>query len=217
MPFLVIMRANRLAGSEGSRTAHALLLLVEALARPRIAQHNDALVKDLLIILPGRCSRDWNLGPRPHEDAAGVLGHRPNYLNQVAPDALAWHPIARARPGCTIPRIPMNDPPQEQQPQDAQPPSGQVLERVAKLYASWLVVYLVSQGTNGFFAITVDRVDSDLIKFTFLNVPIHLILTALLFACLTTKTTARRRIGAVLAWINGVLILGHIIISCVTA
>jgi hypothetical protein len=116
-----------------------------------------------------------------------------------------------------IPRIPMNDAPQEQQPQDAQPQSGQVLERVAKLYASWLVVYLVSQGTNGFFAITVDRVDSDLIKLTFLNAPVHLVLTALLFACLPTKTTARRRIGAVLAGINGVLIVGHIIISCVTA
>lgn len=87
-----------------------------------------------------------------------------------------------------------------------------------RAFLVWFVVYMVLQGQDGFFAITVDRVQSVWLKLIFLNIPIQLILTIIASFGLTKgHTPARVRFGLAIAIVNSVSILGHIGLSIFTA
>ncbi len=82
----------------------------------------------------------------------------------------------------------------------------------------WFVVYMVLQGQDGFFAVTIDRVQSTWVKLLFLNIPVQLILTIIASYGLTKGLSpARTRFGLAIAMINAVLIIVHIGLSMMTA
>jgi len=82
----------------------------------------------------------------------------------------------------------------------------------------WFVVYMVLQGQDGFFAVTIDRVQSTWEKLLFLNIPVQLILTINASYGLTKGLSpARTRFGLAIAMINAVLIIVHIGLSMMTA
>ena len=87
-----------------------------------------------------------------------------------------------------------------------------------RAFLVWFVVYMVLQGQDGFFAITVDRVQSVWLKLIFLNIPIQLILTIIASFGLTKgHSPATVRFGLAIAIVNSVSILGHIGLSIFTA
>lgn len=82
----------------------------------------------------------------------------------------------------------------------------------------WFVVYMLLQGQDGFFAVTIDRVQSTWLQLLFLNIPVQLILTIIASFGLTKgKSPARTRFGLAIAIVNAVLIVGHIGLSMMTA
>ena len=82
----------------------------------------------------------------------------------------------------------------------------------------WFVVYMLLQGQDGFFAITVDRVQSAWVKLIFLNIPVQLILTIIASYGLTKgQSPAKTRFGLVIAMVNSLLIVAHIVLSIMTA
>jgi hypothetical protein len=82
----------------------------------------------------------------------------------------------------------------------------------------WIFFYMFFQGQNGFFAVTLDRVESAWIMFVILNIPLQIAL-ALLSSCgLEDKASvAAVRFGLIVAIINTILILAHIAVSVATA
>lgn len=82
----------------------------------------------------------------------------------------------------------------------------------------WFVVYMFLQGNDGFFAVTIDRVQSTWVKLLFLNIPVQLVLTIIASYGLTKgRSPARTRIGLAVAIVNTVLIIVHIGLSLMTA
>lgn len=82
----------------------------------------------------------------------------------------------------------------------------------------WFVVYIYSQEQNGFFAVTVDRVQSVWVQLIFLNIPLQLFLTIISgFGLTRGRFPTRTRLCLAVAMINAVSILGHIGISFFTA
>ncbi|MDB4750016.1 hypothetical protein OAF83_03835 [Rubripirellula sp.] len=81
----------------------------------------------------------------------------------------------------------------------------------------WFVVYMFLQGQDGFFAVTIDRVQSTTVKLLFLNIPVQLILTIIASYGLTkVQSPARTRFGLAVAVINSALITVHIALSVMT-
>jgi hypothetical protein len=83
--------------------------------------------------------------------------------------------------------------------------------------ATWAFVYLVLQGRDGFFAVTVDRIESPWLASTFLNIPLQLALAFVVGACATAGTPRALRVGL---WVGGIdlaLVVGHFILSVLTA
>jgi succinate dehydrogenase hydrophobic anchor subunit len=82
----------------------------------------------------------------------------------------------------------------------------------------WFVVYMLLQGQDGFFAVTIDRVQSTWLQLLFLNIPVQLILTIIASYGLTKgQSPARTRFALAIAIVNAVLIVGHIGLSMMTA
>ena len=82
----------------------------------------------------------------------------------------------------------------------------------------WLVVYMFLQEQDGFFAVTIERVQSTWMKLLFLNIPVQLILTIISSFGLTKgQSPARTRFGLAIAIVNAVLIIVHIGLSMMTA
>ena len=82
----------------------------------------------------------------------------------------------------------------------------------------WFVLYMFLQGQDGYFAITVDRVQSAWVKLIFLNIPVQLILTIIASYGLTKgESPARTRFGLVIAIVNSLLIMVHVVLSIMTA
>ena len=86
-----------------------------------------------------------------------------------------------------------------------------------RAFLAWFLVYLVLQGQDGYFAITVDRVESLWVKLTFLNVPLQLALSLAAIACASSARPRALRTGLALAALNGLLIAGHVALSVATA
>jgi succinate dehydrogenase hydrophobic anchor subunit len=81
----------------------------------------------------------------------------------------------------------------------------------------WFVVYMFLQGPDGFFAVTVDRVQETWVKLIFLNLPVQLILALIASFGLTKgESPARTRFGLAVAIVNAVLIIVHIGLSVMT-
>ena len=82
----------------------------------------------------------------------------------------------------------------------------------------WFVVYMFLQGQDGFFAVTIERVQSTWMKLLFLNIPVQLILTIIASFGLTKgHSPTRTRFGLAIAIVNAVLIIVHIGLSTMTA
>ena len=87
-----------------------------------------------------------------------------------------------------------------------------------RAFMVWIFIYIFFQGQNGFFAVTVERVESAWIRFVILNIPLQLALAIVASWGLTDKASvAAVRFGLVIAIINTVLILAHITVSVATA
>ena len=71
----------------------------------------------------------------------------------------------------------MNNKTQVETAGGARPREEMVLLGFLRGFLIWFVVYMVLQGQDGFFAVTVDRVQSVWVKLIFLNIPVQLILT----------------------------------------
>ena len=81
----------------------------------------------------------------------------------------------------------------------------------------WFVVYMFLQGQDGFFAVTIERVQSTWMKLLLLNIPVQLILTIIASFGLTKgPSPARTRFALAIAIVNAVLIIVHIGLSMVT-
>ena len=93
-----------------------------------------------------------------------------------------------------------------------------ILLGIVRGFLVWFVVYMFLQGQDGFFAVTIDRVQSTSVKLLFLNIPVQLILTIIASYGLTKgQSPARTRFGLAVAMVNAVLIIGHIGLSVMTA
>ena len=92
-----------------------------------------------------------------------------------------------------------------------------ILARMNVGFLAWIVVYLFLQGQNGFFAITVDRIDALWLELTVLNIPLHLALTIVVLGCTNTPSGRLHRVGLALGAVNAVLIAAHVALSVATA
>ncbi len=84
-------------------------------------------------------------------------------------------------------------------------------------FLGWLFVYMVSQGKEGFFARTVDRVDALWVKLLFLNIPLQLFLALLTTVCAGSGRPTTVRLAFWLGALNCALVLVHISLSVATA
>ena len=82
----------------------------------------------------------------------------------------------------------MNNKTQVETAGGARPREEMVLLGFLRGFLIWFVVYMVLQGQDGFFAVTVDRVQSVWVKLIFLNIPVQLILTIIASFGLTQGT-----------------------------
>jgi len=96
-----------------------------------------------------------------------------------------------------------------------------VLRCYQRAFLGWLFVYMLLgrwlQGEGGFFGRTADRVDSPWLLWTFLNIPLQFLLTLAVMYCAASK---RERVQTAGIWIgscNGILVIGHIVLSVITA
>ena len=93
-----------------------------------------------------------------------------------------------------------------------------ILLGLVRGFLIWFVVYMFLQGQDGFFAVTADRVQATWVKLVFLNIPVQLILTIIASFGLTKGySPVRTRFALVIAIINAILIIGHIVLSVTTA
>jgi hypothetical protein len=81
----------------------------------------------------------------------------------------------------------------------------------------WAFVYLVVQDENGYFARTVEQVESPWLQMTALNVPLHLTLTVVMFLCSASRDRLALKAGLVLGVVNVALIAAHVVLSIATA
>ena len=91
------------------------------------------------------------------------------------------------------------------------------LKRLLVALAIWLVGYLILQGQDGFFAITVDRVDSLWLKLTVLNIPLQLVLMLGAGLCGQGLSVRAVRVGSALATLALLLAGAHVALSFATA
>jgi hypothetical protein len=81
----------------------------------------------------------------------------------------------------------------------------------------WAFVYLVLQDENGYFARTVEQVESPWLQLTALNVPLHLALTVVMALCSASRHRLALKAGLVLGVVNVTLIAAHVVLSIATA
>jgi hypothetical protein len=89
--------------------------------------------------------------------------------------------------------------------------------RLSLFFLGWAVLYLFLQGQDGFFARTVEQVDGAWLRWTVLNVPLHLALTVVVLGCAAARRRWIQRAGVAVASANAGLILAHIVLSFATA
>ena len=89
------------------------------------------------------------------------------------------------------------------------------LQWIVRAFLAWLLVYMV-QGQDGFFARTVDRIDATWVKLLFLNIPLQILLTLVITVCAGSERPAVLKTGIWVGVVNGVLVLGHIVLSVAT-
>ncbi len=92
-----------------------------------------------------------------------------------------------------------------------------ILHWVVRTFLGWLFVYSVLQGQDGFFARTVDRIDAVWVELLFLNIPLQILLTLVIMVCAGSERPAVLRAGLWVGALNGILVLGHIVLSVATA
>jgi hypothetical protein len=92
-----------------------------------------------------------------------------------------------------------------------------VLRWLVRGSLAWLFLYLVLQGPDGFFARTVDRIDASWVGFSFLNIPLQLLLTVGTVGCAASERPLVRKVGVGIGALNATLILGHVLLSVATA
>lgn len=97
------------------------------------------------------------------------------------------------------------------------PSQQRVLHLMVRGFLVWIFVCVTLQGQDGFWAKTVDRVEAGWIKFSFLNLPLHLALTLVVSVCAASVRVGVLRIGLWAGVVNCVLIGGHVVLSVVTA
>lgn len=87
-----------------------------------------------------------------------------------------------------------------------------------RAFMVWILFYIFYQGQDGFFAVTVDRVQTTWLKLVFLNIPLQLVLAIIASWGLTDSASVRTvRFGLAVATVNTVLIVAHIAISIATS
>ena len=100
----------------------------------------------------------------------------------------------------------------------SQSPEEMILLGFVRGFLVWFFVYMFLQGQDGFFAVTIDRVQATWVKLLFLNIPVQLILTIIAsYGLAKGQSPARTRFGLAIAIVNAVLIVGHIGLSVMTA
>ena len=97
------------------------------------------------------------------------------------------------------------------------PSQQRSLHLMVRGFLVWTFVYMTLQGPEGFFARTADLVDVNWVKLSFLNVPVHLVLTFVVAVCAGSARPGVLRLGLWLGGVNVVLIAGHVVLSIVTA
>lgn len=103
------------------------------------------------------------------------------------------------------------------------PAGAQTREEMALLwfmrgFLAWFVVYMSLQGMNGFFASTVDRVQTTWVQLVFLNIPLQLFLAFIASWGLTkNRSPSITRFALAVAVVNALLIVVHIGLSVMTA
>lgn len=100
---------------------------------------------------------------------------------------------------------------------DEVPAPRRALRLLVRGFLVWVFVYLTLQGQDGYFARTADHVDSLWLKLSFLNVPVHLVLTFATVVCAESERPGVWRLGLWIGGVNAVLILGHVALSIATA
>ena len=91
-----------------------------------------------------------------------------------------------------------------------------ILVTSIQLFLVWFMVYLILQGDDGVFAKTSENINSTWIKFTILNIPLQLLLTALASIGLSKGSATRTNFGLLCAALNAILIASHIGLSILT-
>jgi len=107
---------------------------------------------------------------------------------------------------------------EETAPRSKGPPSQKaILHWMNRAFLAWLLLYLWKQGTDGFFARTVDQIESGWIKLVFLNIPLQILLALVTAACASSEKRAALSAGVWVGALNGTLVLVHVILSVATA
>ncbi len=91
------------------------------------------------------------------------------------------------------------------------------LNWLGRAFLVWLLVYLMKQGQDGFFARTVDRIDAPWVQLIFLNLPLQILLTLATSSCASSDRPAVLKTGLWIGGLNAILILVHIVLSVLTA
>jgi hypothetical protein len=113
---------------------------------------------------------------------------------------------------------PMDSPTEEVVPPSPRTASQQkALNWLVRAFLIWLLVYLMKQGQDGFFARTVDRIDALWVKLIFLNLPLQILLALVTSSCASSERPAVLKTGLWLGGLNAILILVHIVLSVLTA
>ncbi len=97
------------------------------------------------------------------------------------------------------------------------PTRAELLRGAAIAFLVWAFVVLVLAEPDGFLGRTADRVDSLWLKATFLDLPLHLVLMLAVVGCAASRRPRLEVVGLALAALNVVLIVGHVVLSSVTA
>ena len=90
------------------------------------------------------------------------------------------------------------------------------LDWMIRAFLAWLFIYMALQGQDGFFARTLDRIESLWVELIFLNIPLQILLSFACAVCAGSRRPAVLKIGLWAGALNLVLILVHIILSVAT-
>jgi len=110
----------------------------------------------------------------------------------------------------------------------AQPPATDPAQRRKRIlvgfqraFLGWLFIYMWSgrdsQGEGGFFGRTVDHIVDPWLQWSFLNIPLQFLLTLVVMFCAASDRPSAQRAGIWVGACTGVLIIGHIVLSVITA